>query len=148
MIELWLSARCIWLYVIIMSHARFRVNLKYPICLFIEQLYGVFLVGIKFENWHVFKNYKHMADKNLVQDVINKGNMLILMNLYQKSWLVFFFVFFWKQSYFITRISRIIEKNLLCKSCYPMFALYEFKLFNYLTVLYRLMIPSITFLLK
>ena len=148
MIELWLSARCIWLYVIIMSHARFRVNLKYPICLFIEQLYGVFLVGIKFENCHVFKNYKQMADKNLVKDVINKGITLILRNLYQKSWLVFFFVFFWQQSYFITRISRIIEKNLLCKSCYPMFALYEFKLFNYLTVLYRLMIPSITFLLK
>ena len=148
MIELWLSARWIWLYVIIMSHTRFRVNLKYPICFFFERLYGVFLVRIKFENWHVFKNYKHMADKNLVKDVINKGNMLILMNLYQKSWLVFFFVFFWKQSYFITRISRIIEKNLLCKSCYPMFALFEFKLFNYLTVLYRLMIPSITFLLK
>ena len=81
-----------------------------------------------------------MAAKNLVKDVINKGNMLVVLNLQQMG-LLFRIIFkklhnsllclpLGKQSNFIPSISRIIEKSLLGRSFYLMFALHKFKLFN------------------
>ena len=50
-----------------------------------------------------------------------------IQKLYWKSCLIFFFE---KKSYFITRILRIIEKTLLWRFCYPMFALDKSNVFN------------------
>ena len=52
-----------------------------------------------------------------------------------------------KQSYFITRISRIIEKTTLCMSCYDMIAKYEVKVINKNSAIYLFHLNDIWFAL-
>ena len=84
-----------------------------------------------------------MAAKNVLKDVINKSHMLVALNLQQmrllfkiifKSWIILFFVYLWKNKVISSQeFQESLKKTLLCRSCYPIFALYElheFKLFN------------------
>ena len=59
-----------------------------------------------------------MTDKNLVKDIINKSIIkfttwdFLIQKLYEKGYLIFCFVYLWKNSHFIMRISRTTEKSI------------------------------------
>lgn len=91
----------------------------------------------KLENWFAFK-IKSVGDKNL-RDLSNKGDMSVLLTC--NRWACYSKILLKKllhtllclpleKSCFIKRVSRIINKALFYRSCYSMFASYEFKLFN------------------